>query len=279
MGAGWFGGQGAGWFDPTGAGWVGSGRGGGRGRFAMRTDRPLADFAVSALNVGAAFTPKRWDPDFFSMAIVPQFLAMTDSEGAPRWESIKNALPHFAANDSAATATEIDELRILAVTQRPEALEEIVEQDQGFQVLMLHLLSIDSVSHPNTFMLMKLAARVGELMMVMLKQHFNRARPSQLCPTLYPPVTVPGHSAYPAGHALISRLTALCLKEQGLTPAVNHAALDELARRIADNRCIAGLHFASDNAAGVQAADLILPILQSCPLYVATLAEAKKEWL
>ena len=81
---------------------------------------------------------------------------------------------------------------------------------------------INGLSHPQTYLLMKLAARVGEMMMVHLKRQFNRARPSQICPTLYPPVAVPGHSAYPAGHALIARLTALCLKESGLAPAAVH---------------------------------------------------------
>ena len=98
----------------------------------------------------------------------------------------------------------------MAVTERPEALGEILEQDQNFQVGFLHLLMINRNSHPNTYLLMKMAARVGEMMMVHLKRHFSRARPSQICPTLYPAVAVPGHSAYPAGHALIAQLTARC---------------------------------------------------------------------
>jgi hypothetical protein len=262
MGAGWFGGLGAGWFDPTGAG--DPARGAGRSaHFAMRADKPLADFQVQYLNTGAAFPndDPRWDPDLLSFAILPQFLEIGGA-GAEQWKAI---------------ADEIKRLLVLAVTERPEALGEILEQDQNFQLGLLHLLMINGVSHPKTYLLMKLAARVGELMMVHLKRSYNRARPSQICPTLYPPVAVPGHSSYPAGHALIARLTARCLKDN-VVPMEMHDSLDELARRISENRRIAGLHFATDNDAGVMAADAIFSILQQCQLYKDTRVVAKGEW-
>ncbi|MDM0020531.1 hypothetical protein [Variovorax saccharolyticus] len=242
----------------------------------MRADRPLADFQIQQLNVNATFAinDKRWDPDLLSLSILPEFLAVGPA-GAEDWKAVAGALPNPDANNSPAVMTEIDRLRVLAVTERPEALGEILEQDQNFQLELLHLLMINGASHPQTYLLMKLAARVGELMMVHLKRQFNRARPSQICPTLYPPVGVPGHSAYPAGHALIARLTALCLKE--VVPQEVHDSLDELVRRISVNRLIAGLHFATDNAAGVQAANLIFPILRQCPLYQNTRAAALNE--
>jgi acid phosphatase (class A) len=281
MGAGWIGGLGAGWFDPTGAGWFDPGRGGGRPGFAMRSDQPLADLKPVPMYVGAAFplNDRRWDPDLLALEILPEFLAVSGTGGKKAWETVEDGLLPFDLNNSQAVADEIKQLLILAVTERPEALGEIMEQDQSFQVELLHLLMINGLSHPQTYLLMKLAARVGEMMMVHLKRKFNRARPSQICPTLYPPVAVPGHSAYPAGHALIARLTALCLKESGLAPAAVHSSLDELVGRIARNRCIAGLHFETDNVAGMTAADKIFPILQQCVLYKSTLVEAKKEWV
>jgi acid phosphatase (class A) len=279
MGAGWFGGLGAGWFDPTGAGGFDPARGAGRpAHFAMRADKPLADFQVKYLSTGAAFPndDPRWDPDLLSFAILPQFLEVGGA-GTEQWKAIAGALPAFDANNSTAVADEIKRLLVLAVTERPEALGEILEQDQNFQLGLLHLLMVNGVSHPKTYLLMKLAARVGELMMVHLKRSFNRARPSQICPTLYPPVAVPGHSSYPAGHALIARLTARCLKDK-VVPMEMYDSLDELARRIWENRRIAGLHFATDNAAGVMAADAIFPILQQCQLYKDTRVVAEGEW-
>ena len=66
-------------------------------------------------------------------------------------------------------------------------------------------------SHPKTYFVMKVAARVGEVVMMHLKRKYNRPRPSQMFPLV---VTArgSGHSAYPAGHALIARLTANVLK-------------------------------------------------------------------
>jgi hypothetical protein len=70
---------------------------------------------------------------------------------------------------------------------------------------------------------------------------------------------VPGHASYPAGHALIARLTARVLidattKSTGTSPY--EKSLKELADEIGFNRVIAGLHFRSDIQAGEQAGDL-----------------------
>ena len=114
----------------------------------------------------------------------------------------------------------------------------------------MQLLMMTPSSHPKTFFAMKLAARVGEVVMMRLKRQWNRPRPTQYCPALYPPVAVPGHAAYPAGHALIATLTAELLKEitvgPSATPSPYAKSLDELAKAIGRNRVIAGLHFWSD---------------------------------
>ena len=48
-----------------------------------------------------------------------------------------------------------------AVTERPEALGEIIQQHQNFPLCWLQLLTIDESTHPHTFLLMKLMARVS----------------------------------------------------------------------------------------------------------------------
>src|SRR5262249_624048 len=116
----------------------------------------------------------------------------------------------------------------------------------------------------------------------------NSARPSQICPTLYPPVPVPGHSTYPAGHAIIGQLTSICLKDLFPDPASPPAppyarrgvreALDKLADRVSENRVIAWLHFRQDIEQGKEVAKRVAPRLQACPLYVYWLNLAKDEW-
>ena len=112
--------------------------------------------------------------------------------------------------------------------------------------------------------------------MMHFKLMHQRARPSQICPTLFPPVPVPGHASYPAGHGLIARLTSIALME--FVPATLHAALLELARIVGFNREIAGLHYESDTAAGIQVANQVLPILNDCPTYQLVRGHAAAEW-
>jgi hypothetical protein len=233
--------------------------------FPVREDLPFAEYRVP-FNVDATFDPDSayWDPDLYALRIIPEF----------PWDSPID-IPDFPATDSKQTRHEIERLLDLAVTERPQALDEIISQDQNFQVWWLQLLTMNRSSHPNTYLLMKIAARVGETLMVNYKLRFNRPRPSQICPTLYPPVPVPGHSSYPAGHAVIGQLTSNCLCQVVSSAST---ALDYLARRVAKNREIAGLHFASDCDAGRSVAEQAVPLLETCATYRAVRDLAKDEW-
>jgi hypothetical protein len=257
MGSAWFGSS-----DPADGGSSG-------GTFAMRADQPLADIPVPP-NFAAKFRETEWDPDLLALTILPQFISAQIN--GQTWDQsivLPAPLPF--------TQVIIDELCILAVTERPEALGEIVQQNQNFQVCWLQLLNLTQASHPRTFLLMKLAARVGEMTMMILKRrNATRARPSQVCPMLYPPVPVPGHASYPAGHALIGQLTSECLAD--LLP-VYKIALDKLAERVGLNRVIAGLHFHQDVEVGLDVGRQLLPFIKQCQLYQDTLAVAQNEWL
>lgn len=280
MGGNWFGGNwfGGNWF---GGNWTGaSGGGGGSPVFAMRADRPLAEIAIKR-DYNAKFRDAEWDPDLRALAIMPEFLSQTLN--GKQWQAAV-ALP---PPTYPVTAKMIDEVLVLAVAERPEALGEIVEENQNFQMRWLQLLNITATSHPQTFLLMKIMARVGEFAMVQLKLQYSKPpgatappywyqpRPSQVCPTLYPPVPVPGHPSYPAGHALIGKLTSECLID--LLPQYKEP-LRALAARVAMNRVIAGLHYREDIDAGARAAVDLKPYLTACPFYAATFGLATNEW-
>jgi membrane-associated phospholipid phosphatase len=273
MGGGWSGGFGGGWQGGgwqgggwQGGGWQGGGWAGGGGgvpTFAMRDDRPLADFAIGR-HTGAAYPDypgRQWDADLWALTVLTEFFGPNLPGGHWLGRIALGGPPTMAV-----TLNEINQLLVLAVTERPEAMGEIIQQHQNFQLSWLQLLTINGDTHPHTYLLMKLAARVGEVVMMYYKRIHHRARPSQICPTLFPPVPVPGHASYPAGHALIAHLTSICLIDLGV-PATLHPPLLELARRVGVNREIAGLHYASDTAAGVSVANQVLPILNDCPTY------------
>lgn len=284
MGGNWFGGNwfGGNWFGGNwfGGNWTGGSGGGGTPVFAMRADRPLAELAI-ARAYNAKFRDTDWDPDLRAMAILPQFLAMRI--GGKDWQATV-ALP---PPTYPVTKAMVDEIQLLAIAERPEALGEIVEENQNFQLRWLQLLNISPASHPHTFLLMKLMARVGEFAMVQLKLRYSnmagagpppywyQPRPNQVCATLYPPVPVPGHPSYPAGHALVGTLTSACLAD--LLPAYADP-LSALAARVGMNRMIAGLHYREDIEAGAKAAHDLKPFLTGCQFYVDTLALARTEW-
>jgi hypothetical protein len=281
--------MGGGWFDAMGGGWTDtSGSAPGGHLFAMRADRPLAEATVPLIP-NPKFPVSFWDCDLLALTFLPDFLSTT--VGGQTWDqAITIGNPPPVVQSGPAAGDRIDELLELAVTERPEALGEILNQHQNQQLCFLQLLMINHNSHPKTYFAMKLAARVGEVVMMRLKRQFNRPRPTQYCATLYPPVPVPGHASYPAGHALIAHLTARVLIEVttkgGSSPYED--ALTLLAKRIGRNRVIAGLHFLSDIEAGAEAAGKTHDFLKgmggpanpASPVftYKSVIDAAKKEW-
>src|SRR5205814_9993363 len=109
------------------------------------------------------FRESEVDPDLLSMTVLPEFFAAKVNGNT--WEQAI-VLPAPLA----ITQTIIDELCLRAVTERPEALGEIVQQHENFQLVWMQLINITASSHPATFLVMKLAARVGEVTMILLKR-------------------------------------------------------------------------------------------------------------
>jgi hypothetical protein len=301
QGGGWQGGgwQGGGW---QGGGWAGGG--GAEGIFAMRPDRPLVAEDVNPdFKPNPTFPEHGWDDDLFALTFLPDFFTATVDVGGgvlQTWEQFITLNPPPAVSPPGVAPggpnDYIDDLRILAVTERPEAMGEIINQHQNQQLCFMQLLTMTATSHRATFFAMKLAARVGEVVMMRLKRRFNRARPTQYYPALYPPLPVPGHSSYPAGHALIAYVTAHVLIE-ATTPAMGPSPYEQsllkLAEEISLNRVIAGFHFRSDIAAGKTAGELTHDFLSGMPdpyvppnpapvppmfSYGSVVRDAKAEW-
>jgi membrane-associated phospholipid phosphatase len=86
------------------------------------------------------------------------------------------------------------------------------------------------------------------------KKHFSRLRPHQVLPQVSPAIEVPWHASYPSGHATQSRILAQVFAAWYPDKA---STFDQLARRIAHDREIAGLHYPSDSAAGMALADQV----------------------
>jgi hypothetical protein len=167
----------------------------------------------------------------------------------------------------AAVDAEIEDLLLAAETERADALGEILTQSDSFVGDFLGLLDATPGGHPNTCVLIKAAVEIGGFTAQHFKQLNDRPRPSYVCPALKPPIEVPGHGAYPSGHATQANLVALCLQEAfaGTPQAAAVPAVRALARRIARNREIAGVHYRSDSEAGRELAHEVLRVFRGMP--------------
>lgn len=219
------------------------------------------------LAVASGFPQTSWDADLRSLIVLADY-------ASTNWrERIKVSDP--PADDVDQTRHEIEDLIQLARTERASMSEEIAVQDVEFPNYFLALMMMGQKSHPLTYLVLKIAARVAEITMVHFKNKYNRSRPSQLFPALLPQVNPPAHPSYPSGHALMSRLFALCMAE--VNPDFRQALM-ALAARISRNREIAGVHYRSDTEAGVSIADQAFEILKSLPEFQSSVASARTEW-
>ncbi|HYN37630.1 MAG TPA: phosphatase PAP2 family protein, partial [Rhodospirillales bacterium] len=156
----------------------------------------------------------------------------------------------------------------------------------------------------HTYRVLHAASAIGSHAVLYYKGLRGRPRPSQLCPALRPPVPVPGHASWPSGHATQAWLMMLCIEHvlQGVVPGtvvtdppeddgapapgtgdlgVISSNLRTLARRVARNREIAGLHYASDSAHGQLLAKTIALFLTGMPAtswFGKAVKAAKAEW-
>ncbi len=162
---------------------------------------------------------------------------------------------------------------------REDRFLEIIDQHdaEGAIGYFLGMLMIDPSHYPNTYLLIRAARRIGELASMCLKGYFMFPRPSQVCPAIVPMIDPPMTPSFPAGHAIQARLIALCLEDLRPGNTQRTALLDYLARRIADNRVIAGLHYPIDITAGFAVADECHVMLAACPEFAKLITLAKGE--
>jgi hypothetical protein len=170
-----------------------------------------------------------------------------------------------------------------AQDERADALGEILSQAEEFISYFMNLMTTRPTSYPATLRILNIASLVALFVSMYYKGFYKRPRPSELCPALLPPIVVPGHASFPSGHATQARLMARSIGKVLNGLPQHDAIVDDsktLARRIARNREIAGLHYESDSRAGKALANGILPLLSdpANTWYQAALSAAKAEW-
>lgn len=227
----------------------------------------------------AAWRPRDWSARWAAWPVLAEF-------AATKWRDEIKLTPWDQSK--AAEQAEIAALVRAAQDERPDALGEIVAQNATYEDVAAYfyaLLRVPSGSRPSLDRLLHIAGLAGILAAMHFKAHPGgdrppRPRPSQVCPALLPPIEVPGHPAFPSGHATQALLMALCIEETlpGARRDAWRPLLHALARRIARNREIAGLHYASDSVAGFELAVKVFDKLKEGTEFLKILADAVKEW-
>jgi subtilisin family serine protease len=131
-------------------------------------------------------------------------------------------------------------------------------------------------AYPKTWQLMNTMSDLALIPVMNFKKQFARARPNQLDPAIKPLIEVPGHPAYPSGHSTQNFLIAHVLSEVIGDDAELIARVFAIARRVAENREWAGVHYHTDTEAGEQLAREIFPIMKR--VFATPINEAIVEW-
>ena len=261
---------------------------GGRARFNTSDYRKyLAAAGPLVLPTYASLRfPTDWDANLKTYPYLIEFVEKARGAwGGATWlttflKTKTDTSPFHPPHKLLTNAIEQQVLSVLdSAADRDDRFAEIIDQHdaEGAINYWLGMLSIDPARHPKTYLLIRVAARIGETVVMGLKNEWLAPRPSQLCPGIVPMIDPPATPTYPAGHALQSRLISKFLEAFDLgrplaTPTPQQPRIPQgplllakLADRVAENRVIAGLHFPIDNDAGRMVADEIMTLLWPSP--------------
>jgi len=210
---------------------------------------------------------------FTSLAVAKTVKTHFVTAGDVDWKSLATTAP---AEDSAQTKDELKTLHELETTRTPEqvahATAEVKLSTAVFSTALGSSFNPDDL--PKTFVLLKDVSDDAKAVGNAAKDFYGRRRPYVVDPSLKPAVDLETSASFPSGHATRSRVMALVLCE--FYPD-KKAALLAVAKQVADDRVLAGVHFPSDVEAGAKLGDAIFTKLQESSEFKAALEAAKQE--
>lgn len=188
-------------------------------------------------------------------------------------------LPPPPGNTSPRVRAELDYLESLKVHRTPEIRDQILRERERGDLKFGHLhgyhLALWTHDDPVSVYLTD-GLRDIYITMIHAKERFNRVRPFRLRPSLDPTIITPHHPSYPSGHCAEYYGVALLIAK--LDPE-NAEVYKRDGLRIGINREIAGVHYPSDTALGVEIATKAVDMLFENPAYVKLFEEAREYWV
>ena len=229
---------------------------------------------LDRLAFSGVYGEQRWDGRFKAYTLKrTHYLART-------WKR-DFVLPLPPANSSERTRREVDYLMTL-LPQRNQKQKEIeaevlINNFKWGDFTYEQLTTNEKFKHTSKLVLS--AYNDMGVVCFVFKEKFNRIRPSLLAKKfdmrMGTVVAIPGHPAYPSGHATGAFTIAYLLQQ--LDPE-NGEQYRKDAERIAKNREVGGLHYPSDTEAGRLLARQIVDSLLENKQYLEILTKAKLEW-
>jgi len=186
-------------------------------------------------------------------------------------------IPAPPSNTSEETKKELGHLVTLSKIRTPENEAEIKSQlklpEFYFDCFQLKQLSDPKLKYmPEIINMVSL-----DLVAVMMRQKrkYDRVRPTYLEKNLTTVIPMPEHPAYPSGHSTETHFYAHLFAE------LNSAKKDiyfNNAKRIAENRELAGVHYPSDTRAGMILGDQIFQAFMKKDKFKALVKNARSEF-
>lgn len=222
----------------------------------------------------------RWAPEFRHAQLVGALLGRFQVHGRALWMLDPGSDP----DTPQVQATKMLELQLeespdfwgkqldkvlRAAVEREDRMPEILSQASDMWPFFESVIGFRRAALPRTAELLNIAHDAALHLTMGLKHGVHQQRPVHLSTRVMPLVATPAHGSLPSGHATLATLTSVMIS--GLLYSARGDStylqerqwqLDRLARRIAFNRVVAGVHFPVDSVAGyalgVQLAQLVL---------------------
>ena len=285
------------------AGWRWAGGGGSEGMYAMRTDRPLVAEDVStppADGNSSQISASRPGTAICSRLPFCRISSRPRSAGKT-WDQRDHGSNHHLPSRYPVVATgsrdgddSIDDLRILAVTERPEAMGEILNQASE-PAAVLHAAPDDDRDFASPHIFRDEAGRsrrrggddASEASLQQTTAHAILSDPVSAVARARPLVLSGRPRADRAADRECPDRSDGAIRRPAESPY--EASLLKLAEEIGLNRVIAGFHFRSDIEAGAEAGRLTHEFLRGMPGrqsgaqppnfdFASAIAAAKAEW-
>ncbi len=224
--------------------------------------------SAQARGVRAAGTDLwRWAPEFRARMVAAELLGRFQVVGRTVYLAGRctaagtlSCLPVFALPDDLHGAglrmsEQVDKV-VRAAVEREDRMAEILSQMNDLWPFFESVTGVSLDRAPRTAELLAAAHDFLVHPLMHLKQAVALARPVQTSSLVVPLIPTPGHGSLPSGHATQAAFSSELLHillyhgRADAAPARRSEQLDRLARRIAFNRVVSGVHFPVDSLVG-----------------------------